>query len=631
MAKKAQKTGFSIQGFDASHYKQTEAYTQAIDDIFSKAIADFSRMASGLTINPDKPFSFDDYPTAKNAAQKIVGDLAGKMQGVITKGSREQWLYANKKADEFLNHILNTSKVPKKALAKFQDRNLDALDAFQKRKTDGLDLSKRVWNYADQFKKQMELGIDIGVGDGRSAQELSRDLRQYLVDPDKLFRRVRDKHGNLVLSKAAKAFHPGQGKYRSSYKNAMRLTRSEINTAYRTADQLRWENLDFVVGYEVKLSGRHPVEDICDHLKGRYPKTFVFKGWHPQCLCYVVPILMDMDEFNTDELNELKAALKGTEYKQFSSRNTVSDVPQGFKDWVDSNTDRSRGWRSQPYFIRDNFKGGTLQGGLKFDTFTATIKPPIPVPKPVVKPAPVAKPSQEKVPEEFKPESSYMAGEKFTFKDEFFELLDPNRPVKIRFSSRDDSYHQGGLVQIGNGQRAAGSPYFKERVVYHEYGHAIDYQRNLRYSPEVKNLMDRHKLALKKRETYTRNVKQYDYSTGKYKYVKMSNETPKIGIISDRLNNLYDKVRRMSDKTFTGRGMTKKDVLEAICSTQDTIMSLNPNYGFGHTKSYFKNPGMKEAEFLAHAFENAFAGNPIFKKYLPDLYEEMVTYIKSLK
>lgn len=377
MAKTPKKTGFSLQGFDADHYRQTEGYVQAIDALYSQAVGEYAKIASKVNVDPAKVFSFSDYPQAKQQAQQIINQLAAKMQAVIVKGSREQWLYACKKNDEFLKSILKTSNIKKSVLNKYQDRNLEALESFQKRKVAGLDLSQRVWNYAGQMKTQMELGIDIALGEGKSAQALSRDLRQYLVDPDKLFRKVKDKHGNLVLSKNAKAFHPGQGKYRSSYKNAMRLTRSEINMSYRVSDQLRWQQLDFVVGYEVRLSNNHttlingvptPFVDICDDLKGKYPKSFVFKGWHPQCRCGVYPILQDRDEFNTDELNELKSALNGTEYKKLESRNRVTDVPENFKQWVSANIERSQNWTSQPYFIRDNFKGGNMAGGLKFAT-----------------------------------------------------------------------------------------------------------------------------------------------------------------------------------------------------------------------------------------------------------------------
>lgn len=634
MAEKTpKKTGFSLQGFDAKHYRQTEGYVQAIDALYNSAVNEYSRLVSGMSISPDKVFSFDDYPSTKSMAQQIVNQLASKMQAVIVKGSREQWLYACKKNDEFLNSILNTSKVPKKVLSKYHDRNLDALDTFQKRKINGMDLSQRIWNYTGQMKTQMELGIDIALGEGKSAQALSKELRQYLVDPDKLFRRVRDKHGNLVLSKAAKAFHPGQGKYRSSYKNAMRLTRSEINMAYRESDQLRWQQLDFVVGFEVKLSNNHtlngvPFVDICDELAGKYPKNFKFKGWHPQCRCHAIPILQDRDEFNQDELSELRAALKGTEYKKLESRNKVTDVPEGFKKWVENNTERSAGWKSQPYFIRDNFNGGTIAGGLKFETQPITTKP-----QQAAKAEPKAEPSVKAVPIQFQAGSGYFKNKDQQPSNEFFALIDPNKPLSVEVRKRGGAHYDPGkkLVVIGSADRRAKSEWFAEKILYHEYGHAIDWQRNMRYSTEVKDIMDNARKSLSAREMYTRRVREYDYTTGKYKTVTRTENLSKYAIISDKLSNISYKVMRMPESTFTKRGVTRADVLEALNSTADALMSLNKSYGWGHTKSYFSKPGMKEAEFIAHAFENAFGGNPVFKKYMPELYEETIKYIKSLK
>lgn len=370
------KQAVSLLGFDANHIRHTEGYVQAVNNLYYSAVQEFAKVAEKANVNPNKLFSFNDYPQAKTQAETIIKGLSSKIYGAITKGSEEQWLYACKKNDEFLNSIINTSAVPKATLERWQDKNLDALKTFQTRKISGLGLSDRIWQYTGQMKTQMELSIDIALGEGKSAAQLSRDLRQYLVDPDKLFHKVRNKHGQLVLSKNAAAFHPGQGKYRSSYKNAMRLTRSEINMAYRESDQLRWEQLDFVVGFEVKLSNNHtlngvPFYDVCDELKGKYPKSFKFKGWHPQCRCHAIPIMQDPDEFNTDELNELTAAINGTEYQKFVSKNTVNDVPEGFKGWIADNAERSKGWKSQPYFIRDNFAGGNIAGGLKVATKSA--------------------------------------------------------------------------------------------------------------------------------------------------------------------------------------------------------------------------------------------------------------------
>ena len=107
------------------------------------------------------------------------------------------------------------------------------------------------------FRNDIEMGLDVGLRNGLSADEMSRDLRQYLQHPDMLFRRVRDEHGNLVLSQRAKAYHSGQGVYRSSYMNARRLAVTETNIAYRTSDYERMQQLDFVVGVEIRLSNNH--------------------------------------------------------------------------------------------------------------------------------------------------------------------------------------------------------------------------------------------------------------------------------------------------------------------------------------------------------------------------------------
>ena len=66
-------------------------------------------------------------------------------------------------------------------------------------------------------------------------------------------------------------------------------------------------------------------------------------------------------------------------------------------------------------------------------------------------------------------------------------------------------------------------------------------------------------------------------------------------------------------------------------AVSDTIMSLNRNYGQGHSQAYFKRKGMSEAEFLAHAFENKFAGNDVFKKIMPELYDDTIKLIDELK
>lgn len=224
-------------------------------------------------------------------------------------------------------------------------RNTKALEAFINRKVNGLKLSQRVWKLTDETVQPLiESYLADGIEAGKSAAEISREVRQYLNNPDKLFRRVRDSKGKFKLSSTAEKFKPGQGVCRSSYKNAIRLTRSETNLAYRTADYERWKQTDFIIGITVELSEQHPTPDICDTLQGDYPKDFHFPSWHTQCLCHALPQLMPKDQF--------KQYLNGREVEV----ETITEVPANFKGWVEDNKERIARWKSQPYFLQYNEK-----------------------------------------------------------------------------------------------------------------------------------------------------------------------------------------------------------------------------------------------------------------------------------
>lgn len=340
--------------YDSQHWRNQAAYERQVDAIYRAAAKEAAALGVSIKdFNPDRLFSFSDYPNTRKKIEKLLSDLQTGIMAVIVNGIRSEWTIANQKNDELARQVFgdNVGKLTKEQERRYFSTNGAAREAFIKRKTDGLGLSDRVWKYTNQFKEEIELGLDLGIRSGRSADELSRDLRSYLQHPDKLFRRVRNKHGQLVLSQRARAYHPGRGVYRSSYKNARRLAATETNIAYRTADYERWKQLDFVVGIEIKLSNNHPEPDICDDLKGRYPKDFKFTGWHPHCRCHVETVLKTPDELIADNRRIMEGG-KPTE----TSVNTVADVPQAFTDWVEANRERMTAAKSLPYFIRDNSK-----------------------------------------------------------------------------------------------------------------------------------------------------------------------------------------------------------------------------------------------------------------------------------
>lgn len=314
---------------------------------------------SGYDSQKGEPFSFNRTDTRKKA-EKMLKQFVSRLQSVVLTGNNVSWSNANDKNDALITTLANGKKIPKELLMQWQHHNLHALTEFNTRTENGMNLSDRIWEVGKQYRSELELALSLGIGEGKSADVLSRDVRQYLQHPNMLFRRVRDADHNLQLSKPAQAYHPGRGVYRSSYKNALRLTATENNMAYRTADYTRWQQMNFILGIQIKTSpNNHPVSDICDTLQGRYPKEFKFRGWHPWCRCIAVPILPNEKAF----FNGLEGDLKG---EGLPYGNPITSPPKRFNKWIKANTKRIIDAKNTPYWIQDNFIDGDIAKGFSF-------------------------------------------------------------------------------------------------------------------------------------------------------------------------------------------------------------------------------------------------------------------------
>ena len=218
-------------------------------------------------------------------------------------------------------------------------RNMDALKAFQQRKIDGFTVSDNVWKSVEGAKENLEYYLSSGISTGRLATSISQDIRQLLQDPDKRFRRVRNDEGKLILFKPMQDYHPGQGMYRRSSKNALRVAATETNQAYHTADYERWINQGFVLGIEVhrSKSNKGPCA-ICDPMVGRYPKDYKFKGQHPWCICFAVPIMLEGEEY-------IDYLLTGV----VPEDKIIKTVPQSAIDFVNAKEANQKQW-----FVKEN-------------------------------------------------------------------------------------------------------------------------------------------------------------------------------------------------------------------------------------------------------------------------------------
>lgn len=360
-------------------FKRTEGYAAEVRAIYLEAMGEIINLVKGTELEDGKPFSFAEYGYSEEVTP-ILRNMYSRTYQVIRGGVQKEWLQSNEHNDELVKSVFGEHSIEDHHFARYFLRNKEAMDAFFARKTgeEGLNLSQKVWKYNGMFKEELENALDLAIGEGTPANRLATKIKGYLQEPDKFYRRFRvkigeDENGNPIYGRIwkrriwdkesesykwvnddPKKYHPGQGVYRSSYRNAQRLARTETNIAYREADFTRWQQLDFVVGVEIKLSNNHPVWDICDDLKGVYPKGFKWVGWHPNCRCYMVPVLA-----KEEELDQMLDQILNGEDPGSVVTDSPKDLPDQFQTWVKDNEERyakAEAKGTLPYFIRDNKK-----------------------------------------------------------------------------------------------------------------------------------------------------------------------------------------------------------------------------------------------------------------------------------
>lgn len=263
----------------------------------------------------------------KQELNMIIKSMEKQIGEVMTSSIENNWNLANEKND------LLASKFS--ALTKYYNVNSEALQSFLNRDVGGI-ISDKLYNITASTKSFVNDYLATGITQGKPVAKIAKEMNTMIKNPKgvKLFRYPRPK-----------------GQYSNPYKALLRLARTETTAAYRLSDHTRMQQLDFVVGKEVHISAAHKDFDMCDYMAGKYPKNFVFSGWHPNCLCYVTSILMTKEEF--------KSGKSG-------SKNEVKRIPPKAEKYVKSSGDKFNNydWHKEN-FTKGNVPRATVGGARK--------------------------------------------------------------------------------------------------------------------------------------------------------------------------------------------------------------------------------------------------------------------------
>lgn len=392
----AKKQIDAIKNANSASIKRSQAYAEQVRKMFAETVNEILELQKSIPeLEDGQMFSFDAQPIR---IQKEVEVLLRRLSATATlatqNGIKVEWDKANDSADALLSSVMGKAVLRNPHFSAWTNRNQTAMQNFITRKEGIMTLSDRIWQSTRQLREEMEVALTVGIGEGKSSAQISRDVRKYLNDPDLMFRRFRykideDENGNPIYGRKWKKlvkdedgkkhwidydkddYKVGAGMYKSSAKNAMRVARTETNMAYKRADQERYKKFDFILGYHIEPSHNHEPEDcepdICEQLKGDYPKWFTWEGWHPQCKCQCTPIMMDEDE----AIAMFNARDKG---KKYTPKGMINEMPQQFKDWCENNKEKivySHQRGKDPYFVRHNFE--VVKSALNGDQFTKPV------------------------------------------------------------------------------------------------------------------------------------------------------------------------------------------------------------------------------------------------------------------
>ena len=103
-----------------------------------------------------------------------------------------------------------------------------------------------------------------------------------------------------------------------------------------------------------------------------------------------------------------------------------------------------------------------------------------------------------------------------------------------------------------------------------------------------------------------------------------------------KLKKYFDEINGISYQSFETLGRklgytNSREFIDDIGAMKDTFGALTKErIGGGHGVSYYKKVNNQWHEFIAHAYENRFQGNKLFKSMYPEMYNDMIKMVDEL-
>lgn len=255
----------------------TEAkHVAELNKILTMSVSRLDKDIKALYKSGAAPLTLMQAKATKAALENFLAQTFDGIEGVIKNGVRDAAAAASGVVSAYeaqlLGLVMSPEAVANLAKAEAQRAAWGIEAAMQRVQGNSYQpLASSVYKTQQLTLKWVDKRIAQGLASGWSAQKLAGELAGMINPAVK---------GGVSYA-------------------AMRTARTEINNAFHASSTERYLNSPVVLEVDWNLSSSHPEGDICDSLASDspYPKKSVPQKPHPQCYCYITPVLPEPAKF----------------------------------------------------------------------------------------------------------------------------------------------------------------------------------------------------------------------------------------------------------------------------------------------------------------------------------------------
>lgn len=266
-----------------------------IRKLYSKTGED---IAAELRKHPNNAYLKDIDPAIQDAIDKMNQDLTSKMQSYIENAAAAGIGYSKGVTIDLIEKAELKNKIKVSGVKNaFDALGIEVAKTTWERTKKGYKLSDRIWQTGEDTRKAIRDIIQAGIDSGQDAAKTARMLERYVNGGAKT---LTAEYPNMMD-------HMGGRVPQDLSYEALRLTRTETTAAFGEGTIEAAQEAPSYIGMKWILSNSHAVPDECNTLAtddddglgpGVYkPGNEPEYPAHPNCLCVLVPVHEQPEEF----------------------------------------------------------------------------------------------------------------------------------------------------------------------------------------------------------------------------------------------------------------------------------------------------------------------------------------------